>query len=325
MPFSRKRLVVLAAVALVLALAAVGAFFYLRKGAGPTFDPTFDTKVAQPAYGANAGPAVLYDEGHENTHAADGAYKPLADMLRSDGYRFDVTRKKITAKTLSGVGVLMVVTARGTNEANDGPAFTNGEAVAIEQWVKDGGSLLLVTDHWPYGSAAGTLASRFGVAMDTGLVQDPEHHDLTLGDSHLVFDQDSGLLKDHPIVRGRNDGERIHRVLTFTGTAMLGPPDAVPFLTLSDAAVELTPTGPRVERKHGDVRVSMDYRDPVWAKGKAQGIAFAAGKGRVVMLGEAGMLRAQKEASGTLVGMNVPGYDNRQLALNVMHWLSHVL
>jgi hypothetical protein len=37
------------------------------------------------------------------------------------------------------------------------------------------------------------------------------------------------------------------------------------------------------------------------------------------------MLRAQKEKDGSLVGMNVPGYDNRQLALNVVRWLSRAL
>jgi hypothetical protein len=45
----------------------------------------------------------------------------------------------------------------------------------------------------------------------------------------------------------------------------------------------------------------------------------------VVVLGEAGMLRAQRERNGQLVGMNVPGYDNRQMALNIMHWLSRIL
>jgi hypothetical protein len=37
------------------------------------------------------------------------------------------------------------------------------------------------------------------------------------------------------------------------------------------------------------------------------------------------MLRAQRERSGSQVGMNVPGYDNKQLALNIVHWLSRVL
>jgi hypothetical protein len=51
------------------------------------------------------------------------------------------------------------------------------------------------------------------------------------------------------------------------------------------------------------------------------------GKGRVIVLGEAAMLSAQvirekgKEPH-TPHGMNFPGTDNRQLALNLMHWLS---
>jgi hypothetical protein len=37
--------------------------------------------------------------------------------------------------------------------------------------------LRLVTDHWPYGSAAAALAQRFDVQMAKGLVEDPLHHD----------------------------------------------------------------------------------------------------------------------------------------------------
>ena len=50
------------------------------------------------------------------------------------------------------------------------------------------------------------------------------------------------------------------------------------------------------------------------------------GKGRVIFLGEAGMLSAQVVGpQRTPFGMNVPGIDNRQLALNIMHWLSGLL
>jgi len=68
----------------------------------------------------------------------------------------------------------------------------------------------------------------------------------------------------------------------------------------------------------------MEYGDPRPAAGWAQGIVLEFGRGRAVVLGEAGMLRAQRDRSG-LVGMNVPGYDNRQLALNIMHWLSRAI
>ena len=59
----------------------------------------------------------------------------------------------------------------------------------------------------------------------------------------------------------------------------------------------------------------------VSATGRAQAIALPFGKGRVVVFGEAAMLTAQERN----FGMNYPGTDDRQLVLNVMHWLSDLL
>ena len=36
-------------------------------------------------------------------------------------------------------------------------------------------------------------------------------------------------------------------------------------------------------------------------------------EGRVVLLDEAGILRMHRDGRGSPVGMNLPGYDNRQL------------
>jgi hypothetical protein len=56
------------------------------------------------------------------------------------------------------------------------------------------------------------------------------------------------------------------------------------------------------------------------------------GEGRVVVVGEAGMLTAQVITDRTggsprkrRLGMNTSNTDNRQLALNIMHWLSGLL
>jgi len=117
----------------------------------------------------------------------------------------------------------------------------------------------------------------------------------------------------------------VHRVLTFTGQSVQGPASAVSFLALSDSATERPPGPAHVERKGGDVRVDMEYGAPAAATGRAQGIALDVEAGRMVVLGEAGMLRAQPGKSSERVGMNVRGYDNRQLALNIMHWLSRAL
>jgi len=70
---------------------------------------------------------------------------------------------------------------------------------------------------------------------------------------------------------------------------------AAALLRLSDSAVEWQPTAPRVTRDGGDVRVDMEYAAPLPAKGRAQAVALEHGAGRVVVLGDAGMLRAQRE------------------------------
>ena len=44
-------------------------------------------------------------------------------------------------------------------------------------------------------------------------------------------------------------------------------------------------------------------------------------KGRVVVFGEAAMLIAQNKN----FGLNYPGTDDRQLVLNVVHWLTSLL
>jgi hypothetical protein len=52
-------------------------------------------------------------------------------------------------------------------------------------------------------------------------------------------------------------------------------------------------------------------------------LAIEYGRGRIVVLGEAAMLSAQRQ-NGRAFGMQLPGIDNRQLALNIMHWLSRL-
>ena len=63
--------------------------------------------------------------------------------------------------------------------------------------------------------------------------------------------------------------------------------------------------------------------------GRAQGLAMTVGNGKIVVLGEAAMLSAQiasfPDGSVVKAGMNVPGNDNRQFALNALHWLSGLI
>lgn len=277
----------------------------------PGVDTAFDVRVADPAYRKN-GPRVLIDEAHHNVHTATGGYKPFADLIAADGYRVDANRAPFTRESLKGCDVLVIVNPRGASpedplEERGKSAFTDAEADAVRDWVKTGGSLLLIADHFPIGSAARVLAGRFGVEMSNGWTEDPRLKDPQ--SPALVFERKGGSLADHPITRGRRRSERIERVGTFLGQSLSGPPGSVSLLRLSLEARDLLPP---------------EKQESVSAAGRSQGVAVELGRGRVVVLGEAAMLTAQR-VKHVSIGMNVPAFDNRQLALNLLHWLTRKL
>lgn len=277
-------------------------------------DNDFDVRVAKPTF-ASPHPVILFDESHNNFHTTTGLYRPFATLAHNDGYEIRPLKTQLGQRELAGADLMIIANAKGGGEVNDEPAFTSAECDLIRDWVNDGGALLLVADHFPFGSAAQILADRFDVEFQKGMVEDPRNYDLTAKDStQLVFSRENKLLGEHEITRG------IDRVVTFTGQSLKCHRPSSAFLSLSDTAIDLRP---HVEvRKHGqDTQVTVTYGNPRSARGRAQGVAFSFGKGRVVVLGEAAAITAQKDREGNAVGFNCnPG--NKQLALNILHWLS---
>jgi WD40 repeat protein len=265
-------------------------------------DPNFDVSVPHPAY-TDKHPAVLFDEAHRNFHTANGRYKAFGDLIANDGYRVTSSREPFTPRRLDEFDLLIIANAQGTRGQSKS-AFTRAECDGVENWVRGGGALLLVTDHEPYGSGSEELGKAFGVEMSRRVTVDSSSQSA----NGLLFSRNKHQLGDHAILRGRNESERVNRVLTFTGQSLKGPPDSVPLLRFADTAVDVGP----------------DQRTP--AAGRAQGIALKFGRGRVVVLGEAGQLSAQVYGDPpNQIGMNVPGCDNRKLALNIVHWLSGLI
>ena len=276
-------------------------------------DPEFNTSVENPAY-KKEGPRILFDEAHHNFHTTEGRYKPFVDVLMNDGYRVIRNRQPFTRSSLSSFKVLVIANALGAEEMDDNgadaSAFTEEECQAVQEWVKSGGALLLIADHAPFGGAAASLGNRFGVDMSKGFTYDPANS-APNSPSLLIFSRENKLLATHPITEGRDQNERLNSVQSFTGQSLKGPEDSVAILKLSDTAKD-TPN------READSSVS--------AAGRAQAIALKFGKGRVVVQGEAAMLSAQIAGQNKQkMGMNVPGNDNKQYALNVMHWLSGLL
>jgi hypothetical protein len=276
-------------------------------------DPEFDTSVANPAYKKD-GPRVMFDEAHHNFHTTDGRYKPFVDLFVNDGYNVIRNRQSFSKTRLSGFKILVIANALGAEEDDDEgadqSAFNDDEIAAVADWVKGGGALLLIADHAPFGGAAATLANRFGVDMSKGYTFDPQNS-VAGSPTHLIFSRDNKLLASHPIAEGRNENERVKLVRSFTGQSLKGPEGSVEILKLSDSAID---------------RPTYQAEMSTSAAGRAQAIALKFGKGRVVVHGEAAMLSAQ--ISGVekhTLGMNTPGNDNKQYALNLMHWLSGIL
>lgn len=278
-------------------------------------DPEFNVSVENPAY-QRSGPRVMFDEAHHNFHTADGRYKPFVDLLVHDGYQVIRNRKPFTKQSLDSFKVLVIANALGAEEADDEgsdqSAFTEEEVQAVYDWVRGGGALLLIADHAPFGAAAALLGTKLGVDMSKGFTYDAVN--ALQGDganSFLIFSRENKLLGAHPIVEGRNEKERISRVLSFTGQSLKGPQESLSLLKLGDTAQDAP---------------DREAKSMVSAAGRAQALAFKVGKGRVVVQGEAAMLSAQIAGPEKFkMGMNFEGYDNKQYALNVMHWLSGIL
>ena len=276
-------------------------------------DPEFDSTVENPVYKKD-GPRVAFDEAHHNFHTTEGRYKPFVDLLMNDGYRVVRNRQPFTKTSLSSFKVLVISNALGAEEDDDevadSSAFTDTEIQAVHDWVRGGGALLLIADHAPFGGAAAALGSKFGVDMSKGYTFD-KVNSVAGSASHLIFSRENKLLASHPITEGRNEKEKVNLLRSFTGQSLKGPEESIAILKLSDGATDAP---------------SFDSQTSTSAAGRAQAVAFKFGKGRVVVQAEAAMLSAQVSGPEMRrMGMNVPGNDNRQYALNLIHWLSGVL
>jgi hypothetical protein len=177
----------------------------------------------------------------------------------------------------------------------------------------------------PFAEAVAPLARRFGIELLGGEVQDEVREPGTSDPAQLLFTREAGGLGRHPILEGRGPGERVDRVVTFTGSALRAPPPAVPLLRLAPTARDLVVL--KIEVEPGllgsTARTTLD--GPFPTRGNCQAAAVAVGRGRVVVFGEAGVLTAQVDEEGRRFGLDWPGSHNRRLALNAVRWLGGAL
>jgi hypothetical protein len=310
LPPRRHTLLPWSAAALLTGLVALPAF------AQQVPDTTFAPPVASPAFAPGTGPVVLIDEGHHNFHSLGGRFAPFARLVARDGFVLRPHAGPFTRAALDSARVLVISNAIA--ERNLGawhlpvwPAFDSTEVRVVEGWVRDGGSLLLVADHMPFGGAAENLAAAFGVLLSNGFARD------ATGQMDFVLRRGDGLLRAHPVTDGRGPGERVDSVKVFTGQAFRAAVPVDTLLAMGRGSIVLLP----------EVAWQFSPLTPqIQADGMLVGAALAHGRGRVVVFGEAAMLTAQLAGPQRVpVGMNAPeAAQHPRLVLNTVRWLAGV-
>jgi len=278
-----------------------------------TVDRDYAPALANPTFGPGEGPRVLVDETHNNFHTAVGTYQPFARLLERDGYVVGRGTEPISRRSLESCDVLVIADAQPPASAGDPPTFTAGEIETLNQWVRDGGALLLITDHMPDPGAIAELAASFGIEVHNGYAL---RDALSSPGDPLVFSRADGTLADHPLTRGRDSSEALTAVATFAGSAFRAEAPFEPLLVFGPGVRSWTPAA------YWEFRPTTPNVD---VTGWYQGGVMAYGTGRLAVFGEAAMFTAQVFDNGRArAGMNHElGRENHRLLLNVMRWLAH--
>ena len=281
-------------------------------------DTPFNANVVHPKFKKGYGPKILIDAGHHNFVVELGLNKPLFDVASSDGYQIKIDSMQFTKEYLSNYNIVVIWPAMpfkfgSKNQVTDEITFTTDELNALHDWVSNGGSLLMFSEHAPIDKSVTPLFNKFGIQLSTGIVVDSLNSDTPIEMpswkySFLKFTSKNGLLNtEHPITKGEKKNERISNILTIGGSGLTGD-GYTNILKLSSSAM--------IKKWNG----TMPSGTP-----NSQCLAGNVGKGKLVALGDCNGFTAMSLKSGGYklsAGMQVSGYDWKQFVLNTLHWLS---
>lgn len=281
-------------------------------------DTPFNANVVHPKFKKGYGPKILIDAGHHNFVVELGLNKPLFDVASSDGYQIKIDSMQFTKEYLSNYNIVVIWPAMpfkfgSKNQVTDEITFTTDELNALHDWVSNGGSLLMFSEHAPIDKSVTPLFNKFGIQLSTGIVVDSLNSDTPIEMpswkySFLKFTSKNGLLNtEHPITKGEKKNERISNILTIGGSGLTGDV-YTNILKLSSSAM--------IKKWNG----TMPSGTP-----NSQCLAGNVGKGKLVALGDCNGFTAMSLKSGGYklsAGMQVSGYDWKQFVLNTLHWLS---
>ena len=283
-------------------------------------DMKADMSVRNPKFNHDESPIVMFDSGHDNFHDIHSTYEPFATLLKNDGISMGTHKGLFTAKSLRGTDLLIIANAMAGKQKEVGAssAFSNTEIRVLAEWIQKGGSLLLIADHDPFGSASADLAKFFGVGMQSVWTVDTLRVNSEIGrNTWLEYSPDNGGFGQHSILQGRSHESSINRILTFTGQSLSYDSTWTSILRLSQSAQNYYTRGDASD-------ASIDSSTYFSVPGQSQLVARQYGEGKIVIAGEAAMFTAQEVRiffKTIHAGFNFSGYDNKELVLNIIHWL----
>lgn len=291
------------------------AFYNLQGQQSP--DTSFEYSINKAAYLQNQGPTILIDEAHHNFHTKDGGYFALNRLLEHDGYNIGSIKEKFSNSKVFGNAEIIII-ANALHPSNIGnwvlptpSAFSENEISNINDWVKNGGKLVLIADHMPFAGAANDLAKSFGFEFLNGFAKTASNFWPPSN-----FDFENERLSKSPIVSGIGENNQVTSVTSFTGSAFKIPKNAIPILQFTKTDSSLQPdTAWRFTDETQTVSLENYY----------QGATLNYGKGKVVVFGEAAMFTAQITRDGLKVGFNSTfAPQNVQFILNLFHYIDNI-
>jgi hypothetical protein len=289
MPSELKRLNRLLICGLLLMAAGLGLSMSLS-GLRP--DMLYDPDIGKHLF-IRSRPTFIVDEGHWNRYTASALLAPLVKMASRDGFRVERHRSRFSEGSLEGVRILVVAGARSMPASLEVVARRAGVRTNAAAFNR---SEVEAVREW-VGNGGGLLlavgdeiSARQSVPLLEGLGM---RLTSAAGPGPRVYERRNDTLLPHPVTDGRKYEETALRVFTYGGPEFAPPQGVRPFLE------------PGV--------------------GRAQGVAFELGKGRVAVFADPiclTALRRSAEHNSDRFGMSAPGAYNTDLAINTLRWLA---
>ena len=274
-------------------------------------DTNVNLEVEDPTFEINDGPLIMFDSTHKNFFIQSHLIKPLVDLLINDGYRVSFLDKEFSKSSLSQASVLVVITALPFDFATENSAeykntFSENELNELQNWVNNGGSLLVFSEHAPFDQAINPLLRKFDIESSIGTTVDTINYESKYGPGMIKF-ENKNLNTNHPIVTGKY---KVKKLVSFGGSALLGS-KYENILKLDESSFNVkhsTGIGPE-------------------GKGNSQGLAGMYGSGKIAAFGDSNgftaMVFNMDDGTKMYAGMNTEGYDWKNFVLNTFRWLTN--